>query len=94
MRGHLHCPGRIDLHETLRVVVASLEASGLLENWLPWDGGACPLPDHVEVEVMWSDGLKQTTRASEIAWIAPAREGLVPLHQDLRFVIFYRVVRW
>ena len=94
LRGHLHAPGKVSLERLLAEISETLSATGTLLNWLPWEGGECPLPAHVEVEIMWSDGGKQVATAGEIAWAVPAAAGLVDLVQELRFVMFYRVVRW
>lgn len=94
LRGHLHAPGKVSLERLLAEISETLAATGTLLNWLPWEGGECPLPAHVEVEIMWSDGGKQIATAGEIAWAVPAAAGLVDLVQELRFVMFYRVVRW
>lgn len=94
LRGHLHAPGKVGLKALLEEIGATLAETGTLLNWLPWEGGECPLPPSVEVEIMWSDGGKQIAAAGEIAWVVPETVGLVDLPEDLRFVMFYRVVRW
>lgn len=94
IRGHLAAPGRIRFERIVDELAHVLTTSGMLKNWLPWDGGDCPLPSSVAVEIMWSDGSKQMTTAGKVAWTTPTGVGLVALPEDLRFVMFYRIVSW
>lgn len=94
LRGYLAAPEKIDLGSVIAKIAETLSETGMLLNWLPWTGGDCPLPASVEVEIMWSDGGKQTANAGDIAWAVPQQPGLVTLAKELRFVMFYRVVRW
>lgn len=43
-------------------------SAGVPKGFTPWTGGKCPVPGHIQVEVIFDDGLSGFSEAERLRW--------------------------